>query len=84
MTFFQNSTTQENIRISILKRRLKNLCKKENFTPESKPMIEIQPDELCQSESEHAKGTKLHENIIMELKEKKFSKAYSNVLTENT
>ena len=41
MTFFQNSTTQENIRISILKKRLKKLCKKENFTPESKPMTEF-------------------------------------------
>ena len=31
---------QENIRISILKRRLQNLYKKESFKPEIKPMIE--------------------------------------------
>ena len=31
---------QENIRIWILKRRLRNLYKKENFQPEIKPMIE--------------------------------------------
>ena len=37
---------QENIRISILKRRLQNLYKKENFKPEIKPMIENLQDEL--------------------------------------
>ena len=31
---------QENIRISILKRRLQNVTKKENFKPAIKPMIE--------------------------------------------
>ena len=36
---------QENIRISILKRRLQNVYKK-NFKPEIKPMIENLQDEL--------------------------------------
>ena len=39
-TFSKNSTTEENIRISRLKKRLKNLYKKENLKPEIKPMIE--------------------------------------------
>ena len=33
-TFSQNSTTQENIRISRLKKRLRNLCSEENFNPD--------------------------------------------------
>ena len=37
---------QENIRISILKRRLQNLYKKENFKPKIKPLIENLQDEL--------------------------------------
>ena len=37
---------KENIRISILKRRLQNLYKKENFKPEIKPIIENLQDEL--------------------------------------
>ena len=37
---------QENIRISILKRRLQNLNKKENFEPEIKPMIKNLQDKL--------------------------------------
>ena len=37
---------QENIRIPILKRRLQNLYKKENFKPEIKLMIENLQDEL--------------------------------------
>ena len=40
---------QENIRISILKRRLQNLYKKENFKLEVKPMVENLQDELCKS-----------------------------------
>ena len=40
---------QENIRISILKRRLQNLYKKENFKLEIKPMVENLQDELCKS-----------------------------------
>ena len=37
---FPLSTTQEKIKISRLKMRLRKLYKKENFTPEIKPMIE--------------------------------------------
>ena len=37
---------QENIRVSILKRRLQNFYKKENFKPEIKPMKENVQDEL--------------------------------------
>ena len=37
---------QENIRISILKGRLQNLCIKENFKPEIEPMIKNLEDEL--------------------------------------
>ena len=37
---------QENPRISILKRRLENLYKKENFKPVIKPMIEKLEDGL--------------------------------------
>ena len=44
--FSKNFTTQENIRISILEERLRNLYKQENFKPESKPMIENLPEEL--------------------------------------
>ena len=39
-TFSKNSTTEGNIRISGLKKRLQNLCKKEIFKPEIKPMTE--------------------------------------------
>ena len=40
-TFFKNSTSQENIRISGVKKRLRNLYKKnENFKPEIKPTTE--------------------------------------------
>ena len=37
---------QENVRVSILKRRLQNFYKKENFKPEIKPMKENLQDEL--------------------------------------
>ena len=35
--FSKNSTTKENIRISRLKNRLRNLCNKENFKPNFNP-----------------------------------------------
>ena len=50
---------QENIRISILKRGLWNLYKKENFKPEIKPIIEDLQDELSQPENKQAKSAKL-------------------------
>ena len=43
--------------------RLQNLCKKENFKPEIKPMIENLQDELYQLENKQAKSAKLHANI---------------------
>ena len=46
---------QENTRISILKRGLWNLYKKENFKPEIKPIIENLQDELSQLENKQAK-----------------------------
>ena len=61
---FPLSATQENIKISRLKMRLRKLYKKENFTPEIKPMIENVPDELYKLESEHAKGEKHIVNIV--------------------
>ena len=39
---------QENIRISLLKKRLRNLCKKENFKSEIKAMNENLQDGLSQ------------------------------------
>ena len=49
--------------ISILKRTLRNLCKKENFKPEIKPMIENLQDDLYQLENNQAKSVKLCANI---------------------
>ena len=64
---------QENIRISILKRRLRNLYKKENIKPEIKPMIENLQDEPSQLEN---KKVKLRANIRWELEGKKCSKTF--------
>ena len=47
----------------VLKRRLQNLYKKENFKPEIKLMIENLQDELYQLENKQAKGAKLGANI---------------------
>ena len=58
----KNSTTQENINFKT-KIRLQNLCKKENFKPEIKPMIENLQDELYQLENKQEKGAKLRANI---------------------
>ena len=55
---------QKNIRISILKRRLRNLYKKENFKSEIKPMIENLQDELSQLENKQAKSAKLRANTL--------------------
>ena len=40
-----------------------NLCKKENFKTEIKPMIGNLQDELYQLENKQAKGAKLRANI---------------------
>ena len=50
---------QENIRVPILKRRLRMLCKKENFKSEVKQMIENLQDELYELENKQAKSAKL-------------------------
>ena len=39
-------------------------------------MIENFADELCQLETERAKGAKLYANIILDLVDKKYSKTY--------
>ena len=54
-TFFKNSITQENIRISRLKKRLQNLYTKGNFKSKIKPMIENIQDELYQLEKQTSK-----------------------------
>ena len=53
--FSKNSTTQENIRISRLKKRLQNLYKKENFKPDLQPFINNLQDELYSLESKQAR-----------------------------
>ena len=78
--FAKNPTKQENIRISRLKRRLRNLCKKENFKSEIKPMIKNLQDELYTLESKQAKGAKIRANIKWDLEGKKCSKTFFNVL----
>ena len=67
---------QENIRISILKRRLGNLYKKENFRPEIKPMIENLQDELSRLVNKQAKSAKLLADIRWKLEGKKCSKTF--------
>ena len=62
-TFSENSTKQESIRISRLKKRLRNLYKKENYKPEIRLMINTFPDELYLLESKQAKGAKIRANI---------------------
>ena len=59
--FSKNST--KNPRISRLKRRLRNLYKKENYKPENKPMIITFQDELHLLESKQAKGIRIQSNI---------------------
>ena len=73
---------QENIRISVLKRRLRNLYKKENFKPEIKAMNENLQDGLSQLESKQARSVKLCDNIWWELEAKNAPKLSSNWKTE--
>ena len=79
-TFYKSSTTQGNIRISGLKKRLQNLYKKENFKPEVKSVIENLQDEVYQLENKQAIGAKLCANIRWELEGKKCSKTFFKVL----
>ena len=46
-----------------LKKRLRNLYKKEHFKPEIKPMIENFQDKLYQLENKQAKGAKVRSNM---------------------
>ena len=78
--FSKNSTKHENIRLSRLKTRLRNLYKKEKFKSEIKPIIENLSDKLYQLENGHANGAKLHANIIFDMEGEKCSKIYFNVL----
>ena len=73
---------QENIRISILKRRLRNLSKKENFKSEIKAMNENLQDGLSQLENKQARSVKLCDNIRWELEAKNAPKLSSNWKTE--
>ena len=79
-TFSKNSTKQENIRISRLKKRLRNLYKKENYKPEIRPMINTFQDELYLLESKQAKGAKIRANIRWDLEGEKCSKTFFQVL----
>ena len=78
--FFKNSTKQENIRISRLKKRLRNLYKKENYKPETKPVINTSEDDVYFLESKQAKGAKIGANIRWDLEGEKCSKTFFKVL----
>ena len=69
-TCSKNSTTQGNIRISGLKKRLRNLYEKK-FKPEIKPIIKNLQDELYQLENKQGKGAKLRATIRWKLEGKK-------------
>ena len=62
-TFSKTSASQGNIRISRLKKRLRNLYKEENFKPEIKLTIKNLQDELYQLENKQAKCAKLRAKI---------------------
>ena len=78
-TFSKTSTSQENIKISRLKKRLRNFYKKENSKPKIKPMFENLEDELYKLENKQAKRVKLHPNIRWELEGEKCSKTFFKV-----
>ena len=78
-SFSKNSTKKEN-RISKLKKRLRNLCNKENFKPEIKPLINNLWDELYSLESKEARGAKIRANIRWDLEGEKCSKSFFKIL----
>ena len=78
-TFSKNCTKQEN-RISRLKKRLRNLYKKQNYKLEIRPMINAFQDELYLLESKQAKGAKIRANIRWDLEGEKCSKTFFKVL----
>ena len=63
--FLKKSTTQENIKILRLNKRLQNLktAQRENFKPEIKIMIENLQNKFYQLENKQAKGAKLCADI---------------------
>ena len=63
--FLKKSTTQENIKILTLNKRLQNLktAQRENFKPEIKLMIENLQNNIYQLENKQAKGAKLRADI---------------------
>ena len=66
-TFSKNSTTQEKIRMSRLKKKSIKLLRKKQCKPEIKPMIENLQHELYQLQNNQAKDAKLCGNIRWEL-----------------
>ena len=78
--FSKRSTTQENNRISRLKKRLQSLNKNENFKPEIKPMTENLQNELYQLENRQAKDAEVCANIRLELDGEKCSKPFLKAL----
>ena len=72
---------QGNIRISILKGRLQNLYKKENFKLEIKPMIENLKEWTL--ENKQAKSSKLGANIRSKLEEEKCFKTFKVLDRQN-
>ena len=65
--FSKNSTTPENIRISRIKKRLRNMYKRENFKPGIRPFINNLQDELYSVESKQTRGAKIRANIRWDL-----------------
>ena len=83
-SFFKSSTLHENITISKLKERLRNLYKSKNFKPEIKPMIENSQEKLRQVESKQSKGAKIRANIRWKLEGEKCSKTFFKIIkTQN-
>ena len=79
--FLKKSTTQENIKILTLNKRLQNLktAQRENFKPEIKLMIENLQNKFYQLEKKQAKGAKLRAGIRQEPERKKCSKIFFKV-----
>ena len=71
---------QENIRISRLKKRLRNLYRKENFKPEIKSLINNLQDELYSIESKQVRGAKIRASIRLDLEGEKCSKYFFKIL----
>ena len=78
-SFSKNYTKQENIRISRLKKRLRNLYKK-NFKLEIKPVINNLQDELYSLECKHARGAIIRANVRWDLEGEKCSKSFFRIL----